>query len=50
MTVRERFFESQGVSWRVVLLEGIAAIITGIPIIAIPDKTGNSCAYWGFSS
>ena len=41
MTVRERFFESQGVSWWIVLLEGIAAVIIGILIISFPEESGN---------
>ncbi len=41
MTIKAKLFESQGVSWGIVLLEGIAAVIIGILLITVPDKTGN---------
>jgi uncharacterized membrane protein HdeD (DUF308 family) len=39
MSFRERVFESQGVAWWVILLEGIAAIIIGILLISWPVKS-----------
>lgn len=41
MSIREKMFESQGVSWWIVLLEGVVAIIIGILLITWPVKSLN---------